>query len=106
MLNFKSQLRENNFTINEKKSNSKSVSSVSFLSYSVSKKGVALDPKHIEKIRNAKSPSIVKQIESFVGLANFYGQMIPDLATKLLPLNEFRKDYFRWKKRGHKFLKT
>ena len=51
MLAVKSRLREKNFTINEKKSNSKRVSSVSFLGYSVSKEGIAPDPKHVEKIK-------------------------------------------------------
>ena len=40
----------------------------------------------------------MKQLESFVGLANFYGRMIPDFATKMLPLNEIRKEEFRWEK--------
>ena len=40
----------------------------------------------------------MKQLESFVSLANFYGRMIPDFATKMLPLNEFRKEEFRWEK--------
>ena len=98
MLAVKSRLREKNFIINEKKSISKPVSSVSFLGYSVSKEGIAPDPKHVEKIKNAKPPSNMKQLESFVGLANFYGRMIPDFATKLLPLNEIRKEEFRWDK--------
>ena len=40
-----------------KKSNSKPVSSVSFLGYSVSREGIAPDLKHVEKIKNAKLPS-------------------------------------------------
>ena len=67
----KSRLREKNFTINEKKSNSKPVDSISFLGYSISKEGIAPDPKHVEKIKNAKAPTNNKQLESFVGLANF-----------------------------------
>ena len=98
MLAVKSRLHEKNFTINEKKSNSKPVSSVSFLGYSVSKEGIAPDPKHVEKIKNAKPPSGLKQLESFIGLANFYGRMIPDFVTKMLPLNEIRKEEFRWDK--------
>ena len=85
MLAVKSRLREKNFNINEKKSNSKPVSSVSFLGYSVSKEGIAPDPKHVEKIKIAKPPSNLKQLESFVGLENFYGRMIPDFATKIFP---------------------
>ena len=40
----------------------------------------------------------MKQLESFVGLAIFYGRMIPDFVTKMLPLNEIRKEKFRWDK--------
>ena len=39
-------------------SNSKPVGSVSFLGYSISKEGIAPDPKKIEKIeKNAKAPT-------------------------------------------------
>ena len=98
MLAVKIQLREKNFTINEKKSNSKPVSRVSFLRYSVSKEGIAPNLNYVEKIENAKPPSNMKQLESLVGLANFYGRMIPDFATKMLPLNKIQKEEFRWEK--------
>ena len=86
------------FTISEEKSNSKPVSSVNFLDYSASKEGIANKPKHVEKIKNAKPPSNMKKLGSFVGLANFYGQMIQDFATKRLPLNEHRKGELSWEK--------
>ena len=40
----------------------------------------------------------MKQLESFVGLANFYGRMIPDLVTKMQPLSEIRKEEVKWEK--------
>ena len=40
----------------------------------------------------------MKQLESFVGSATFYGRMIPDFATKMLLLNKIRKEEFRWVK--------
>ena len=43
-----------NFTINEKKSNSKPVDSVSFLGYSISKEGIAPVPKRVEQIKKQK----------------------------------------------------
>ena len=98
MLEVKSRLREKIFTINEKKFNSKPVSGVSFLGYSVSNEGIAPNPKHVEKIENPKPPSNMKQLESFVGLANFYGRMKTYFAKKMLPLNEIRKEDFRWEK--------
>ena len=102
ILAVKSRLCEKSFTINEKKSNSKPVDSVSFLGYSISKEGIAPDPKHVEKIKNAKAPTNNKQLESFVGLANFYGRMISDFATKMLPLNNMRNSDFSWGKMQQK----
>ena len=105
MLVVKIRLREKNFTINEKKSNSKPVDSVSFLGYCVSKEGIAPNPKPVEK--NAKAPTNNKQLESFVMLANFYGRVIPNFATKLLPLNDMRNSDFSWnKKQPKKRLRT
>ena len=49
LLAVKSRLREKNFTINEKKLNSKPVDSVRFFGYSFSKEVIAPDPKHVEK---------------------------------------------------------
>ena len=40
----------------------------------------------------------MKQLEPFVGLANFYGRMITHFATKMLRLNEIRKEKFSWEK--------
>ena len=71
MLAVKSRLRGKNITINEKKSNSKPVDSVSFLGYSISKEGIAPHPKNVEKTKNAKAPTNNKQLQnSDVGLSH------------------------------------
>ena len=49
MLAVKSRLCDKNFVFIEKKSNSKSVDSISFLGYSISKEGIAPDPKTYSK---------------------------------------------------------
>ena len=84
-----------------KKSYSKPVDSVSSLEYFISKEGRAPDPKHVEKIKIAKAPTNNKQLDSFVGLANFYGKRIPDFATKVLPLKNMRNNNFSWGKMLH-----
>ena len=94
MLAVKSRLREKNFTINQKKSNSEPVDSVSFLGYSISKEGITPDPIHVGKMKNAKAPSKNKQLESFVWLAIFKGRLVPEFATKVLPLNNIRNSDF------------
>ena len=40
----------------------------------------------------------MKQLDSFVGLANVYGRIISDFETKMLLLNEIRKEKLRWEK--------
>ena len=72
------------------------------MGYSFSNEGIAPDPKHVEKIKNAKAPTNNIQFESFVGLANFYGRMIPEFATKMLPLNNMRNSDFSWGKMQQK----
>ena len=37
-----------------------------------------------------------------LGLANFYGRMIPDFATKMLPLDNMRNSDFSWGKMQQK----
>ena len=71
------------------------------MGYSISREGTAPDPKHVEKIKNARAPTNNKQLESFVGLANFYRRVIPDFA-KLLPLNNMRNRDFLWGKMEQK----
>ena len=85
-----------------KKSNSKPVDGVSFLGYPISKEGIAPDPKYVEKLKNAKAPTNNKQLKSFAGLANIYGRMISDFATKMLPLNNMRNSHISWGKMQQK----
>ena len=72
------------------------------MGYSISKEGIATDPKQVENIKNAKAPTNNKQLESFVGLANFYERNVPDFATKMLPLNNTRNSHFSWGKKQQK----
>ena len=57
-------------------------------------------------MKNAKPTSNIKQLKSIVSLASFYGRMMPDFATKVLPLNEFQKEEFRWEKKEPNFFEN
>ena len=72
------------------------------MGYSISKEGIAPDPKHVEKIKNAKSPTNNKQLESFFELANFYGRMVSEFATKTLSLIKMRIIDLSWGKMQQK----
>ena len=103
MLAIKSGLREKELTINEKKSNWKPVDSVSFFGILRFKGGNSTRSQTCWKNqKNAKALTNNKQLESFVGLANFYGRMIPDFATKMLSLYNMRNRDFSWGKMQQK----
>ena len=76
------------------------------MGYSISKEGIAPDPKHVEKIKKAKAPTNDKQLESFFELANFYGRMVSEFATKMLSLNKWEIAISHGEKCNKKPLKT
>ena len=47
----------------------------------------------VKAIKEAPSPTNPTELKSFLGMLNFYGKFMPDLATTLEPLHELlRKD--------------
>ena len=50
--------------------------SVTFLSHVVSDQGVEVDPKKIEKVRNWPIPLTPTDIQSFLGMANYYHMFV------------------------------
>ena len=64
-----------------------------FLGFIISKDGIKPDPKRTEAIRNFPIPTKVKDIRSFIGMANFYRKYIKDFASIASPLTGLiRKD--------------
>ena len=61
--------------------------SIEYLGDVVSKDGIQPVTTKVEAIVNAPIPANVQQLRSFLGLTNYYGKFIPNLATLLHPLN-------------------
>jgi hypothetical protein len=76
------------------------VHSVDFLGYIVSDEGLSMDPKRVESIANWKAPSSVKEVQIFLGFANFYRSFIEGYSRVCLPItNLLKKDQvFSWTK--------
>ena len=72
--------------------------SVEFLGHIVSQDGIAMDPKKVESISQWPRPTCVKDVQSFLGLANYYRKFIPDFSGVCIPLtNLLKKDLaFQW----------
>ena len=71
--------------------------SIEYLGHIVSKDGIQPVPTKVEAIVKAPIPANVQQLRSFLGLTNYYGKFIPNLATLLHPLNALLQANKEWK---------
>lgn len=61
---------------------------IQFLGHEFSDRGVRPLPKYVSSIQGFRSPINIGELQSFLGLINFVGKWIPNLATKTEPLKE------------------
>ncbi|CAI7859919.1 unnamed protein product [Closterium sp. NIES-53] len=75
-----------------------SLKKVQFLGHMVSAQGVHVDPKKIEAIRTWKTPENVKELQQFLGFANYYNRFVPQYAKIATPLTNLLKKNtpFKW----------
>ncbi|GJP53692.1 hypothetical protein CLOM_g12848 [Closterium sp. NIES-68] len=64
---------------------------VQFLGHMVSAQGVHVDPKKIEAVRTWKTPENVKELQQFLGFANYYNRFVPQYAKIAAPLTNLLK---------------
>ena len=62
--------------------------SIECLGHHITAEGAAPIVKHVEAIQNFPQPQDRKQLQSFLGLVNFYRRFIPAAAQILLPLTD------------------
>lgn len=73
------------------------LSSIEYLGHCVNENGIQPLASKVEAIMNAPAPENVQQLRSFLGLVNYYGKFIPNLASKLHPLNALLSAHKKWK---------
>lgn len=59
-----------------------------YLGYRISQDGVKMDPKKVKAVLEWQAPGKRKQLQSFLGFANFYRQFILSFAQVALPLTD------------------
>ncbi|GJP39194.1 hypothetical protein CLOM_g23584 [Closterium sp. NIES-68] len=64
---------------------------VQFLGHIVSTQGVHVDAKKIEAVRTWKTPENVKELQQFLGFANYYNRFVPQYAKIAAPLTNLLK---------------
>ncbi|KAI2647069.1 Transposon Tf2-9 polyprotein [Labeo rohita] len=65
--------------------------STTFLSFVISPQGVAMDPQKLEAVRSWPLPSSLKQLQRFLGFANFYRRFIQGFSATAAPLTALTK---------------
>ncbi|KAL0180227.1 hypothetical protein M9458_025669, partial [Cirrhinus mrigala] len=64
---------------------------VSFLGYIISSEGVAMDERKVEAVLNWPRPSTLRELQRFLGFANFYRRFIRNFSTVAAPLTAMVK---------------
>lgn len=67
------------------------VEETEFLGHKLSKHGVRPSPEKIELIKNLRRPNTAEEIRSFLGLVQYMGRFLPNLATETHELRELMK---------------
>jgi hypothetical protein len=62
-----------------------------FMGHILSEHGIGVAESKVTAIREAQRPQTVSEVKSFIGLVNFMGRFIPNLATLGEPLNRLMK---------------
>ena len=72
---------------------------IKYLGHIVGRNGLKSDPARIEKIKNIKRPTKVKELRSVLGLFNYYRKFVKKFSEKAKPMNKLlRKGIkFEWK---------
>ena len=70
--------------------------SVRYLGHYIDADGIHATDDKIEAIVNAPTPKNVTELRSFLGLLNYYGRFIPNLASLLHPVNKLLRHGVKW----------
>ena len=68
-----------------------SVSEIQFLGHVISAAGIRPNTSNVEAIQNAPTPCTLKQVQSFLGMVNYYCEFVPHMATIAEPLNKLQR---------------
>ena len=72
-------------------------SGLEFLGHWIDKNGIRPLPQKMDAVMQAKSPTNVTELKSYLGLLNYYAKFLPNLATTLHPLHDLLQKDRPWK---------
>jgi len=99
-------LEENNLFVKPEKCKWK-VREVEFLGVVIRPKGVEMQREKVEEALNWLAPGNVKEVQKFLGLANYYRRFIKDFARIAAPLHVlvWKEQKWKWEKEQEKVFK-
>jgi hypothetical protein len=62
-----------------------------YLGHVISGEGISVDPSKIEAVKDWATPQDLKQLQSFLGLCNYYRRFVRNYPTLASPLNDLTK---------------
>jgi len=73
------------------------VREVEFLGVVIGPRGVEMQKEKVKGVLNWPAPKNVKEVQKFLGLANYYKRFIKDFAKIVVPLHELVRKEQKWK---------
>jgi len=70
---------------------------IEFLGYIISADGIKMTKRKVQEVQNWPLPRKVKDIQEFLGFANFYRRFIKGFSKTAYSLTEFTKKDYQWK---------
>jgi hypothetical protein len=64
------------------------VQELEYLGHKISAAGVLPLPSHVTAIQEFPRPTIIKELQAFLGMVNFYRRFLPSIARTLRPLTD------------------
>ncbi|UYV74161.1 K02A2.6-like [Cordylochernes scorpioides] len=89
------KIQEEGMTLNPEKCQF-GVKTVKFPGHTLSSEGLFIDEEKLDAITKMEAPRSTKELKSFLGMVNYLGKFIPNLADKLQPLNSLLSTKNEW----------
>ena len=86
------RLKENNLKINPEKCVFFAIE-IKLLGHIIDRNGIKMDPEKVAAIKDRKPPTSLKQVQSWLGLTNYYRRFIRDYAKIVAPLYKLKEKF-------------
>lgn len=67
-----------------------------YLGYIIDKKGLRVDPEKVQAILSIPTPSNIREVRCFMGMASWYRRFVPHFSTVIAPLCHLLKKSSKW----------